>query len=113
MFYINNEIETDVRFDTIKFFNFNVDNIDPLDSYFISNIQKLPATGTYTIVSEDKRPDLVSYQLYEDTQYWWILMIYNKILDISEFSAGTDIVYPDKSLLETLYQNASLLRKTE
>ena len=113
MFYIDNEIQVETRFDPMKFMNFNGDNIDSLDSYLVTNIHKLASVGTFTVTNEEQRPDLVSYKIYNDTQYWWILMLYNKILDISEFKAGMELVYPDKANFETLYQNASLLRKTQ
>lgn len=113
MFYISNDLQVETRFDTMKFLNFNIDNIDPLDSYLITNIHKLQAVGTFTVTIQEERPDLISYEIYDDTQYWWILLLYNKILDISQIKPGLDLAYPDKSNLETLYQNASLLRKTQ
>ena len=112
MYYINNSISVDTRFDPMKFFHFNVDNVDPLNAFMITNIKKLPSIGTYTVLKEEKRPDLISYKLYDDTQYWWILLVYNDILDISNLKSGTIISYPDKAYFETLYQRASLLRKT-
>ena len=113
MYYINNNINVEARFDTMKFLEFNEDNVDPLNSFMLTNLMNIPPAGTYTIVKEECRPDLVSYELYDDTQYWWILLLYNKILDITEFKAGLDIVYPDKAYFETLYQNASLMEKTK
>ena len=111
MFYINNNIDTVTRFDTIKFFDFVDDNIDPLTSFMLENIKSLPSNGSYMVLNEEKRPDLLSYKIYEDTQYWWLLLVYNGILDISELKAGTLIQYPAKEHIEILYQNASLLRK--
>ena len=66
----------------------------------------------YTITNEQVRPDLLSYDIYSDTQYWWPLLLYNDILDINELQTGKIIHYPSLSNLEYLYEQASLLKKT-
>lgn len=111
MYYINNEIETDNRFDTLKFLNFNDDNFDPLDSFTLFNIKNLSTLGSKEITNEEKRPDLLSYNIYEDTQYWWILLVYNDILDINELTSGKVIKYPSLNSIEYLYERASMLKK--
>lgn len=112
MFYINNDLETKTRFDMIKFLNFDVDNIDCLGSYMLLNIPNLPMQGTYTIMSEEKRPDLLSYSIYEDTQYWWILMWYNSITSIEELKSGITLGYPSINAIQDLYTRASKYQKT-
>jgi hypothetical protein len=111
MFYINNELETTERYDAIKFFNFDEDNIESLDSYFNLMIPKLSEIGSLTITNEEGRPDLISYKLYNSTQYWWIILIYNHILDIQELKTGYTIKYPSLNSIENLYTQASLNEK--
>ena len=112
MFYIDTEFDTNTRFDTIKFVEFNKDNIDCVTSFMFSNISALPSIGTYTILYEENRPDLLSYNLYGDTQYWWVLMWYNSLLSINDLVNGLVISYPSLSSLENLYTRASTLAKT-
>lgn len=111
MFFMNNSLDTETRYDTIKFINFNIDNIDPLDSFMLLNIQNLPIQGTYTVQNEEARPDLLSYRLYKDTQYWWLLMWYNSIANIKDLKTGIIVKYFSLSSLEQLYMKASLSQK--
>ena len=111
MFFMNNNIDTDTRYDTIKFINFNKDNIDPLNCFMLLNVSRLPEHGTYIVKNEQSRPDLLSYSIYNDTQYWWLLMLYNDITDIKNLKTGMTIRYFDLSQLEELYMKASLRQK--
>jgi hypothetical protein len=43
------------------------------------------------------RPDLVSNTIYGLPDYWWLLMEYNNMKDITEFSNGTFIRIPKLS----------------
>lgn len=91
--------------------DWNDDNYDILTSYFIANIKKLPKKGEYTLKGEDGRPDLISKAIYRgDSQYWWILLLYNDILDTCELITGLDIIYPSQDSIEDLFLS---LRKRE
>ena len=108
---MDNSLDTDKRYDSIKFINFNEDNLDPTDSFILLNLPLLPIQGTYTIQNEVARPDLLSYRLYNDTQYWWALLWYNSILNINDLKTGVAINYFNLSNLEELYMTASLSQK--
>lgn len=112
MFYIQSGLETERKFDMIKFFDFDYDNIDSLNNYISLILPKLPVQGTYQITSEIGRPDLISYNIYQDTQYWWLLLLYNNILDINDLQTGATILYPSLSSIEYMYERASVLDKT-
>ncbi len=101
-FFINLEKDTEKRYDLSKFLEFS-DNYDPLTSSFTNNLISLPAGGEYTLQGEDSRPDLLSYHVYGDTQYWWVLLMYNSVIDYSELKTGTKIKYPNITDLESLY----------
>ena len=111
MFYLNEELSTPTRYDMIKFFNFDKDNIDCLTSFYATYLTKLQYVGEYTVIKEVKRPDLLSYNLYGSTQYWWILMWYNSLLNIDDLSSGLVIRYPSHSAIEDLYVQASTFKK--
>lgn len=110
MFYIDN-IDTVTRYDTAKFLKKDNDNLDPLDSFMLINIPLLPEQGTYIVTNEALRPDLLSYNLYKNTQYWWILMLYNEFLSIDELQTGVTVRYPSQASLESLYEQASIAKK--
>lgn len=102
LFFIDLEKETDKRFDISKFFEFT-DNYDPLSSGFVSSLKSISMGGLYTITKEDGRPDLISNNIYGDTQYWWILMLYNDYVIVEDFKIGEQIKYPSLTELEDLY----------
>lgn len=113
MYYINNDIITTEKFDMIKFMELGEDMVaDSLSSYVLYQIPYLPIYGYYTITTQcEKRPDYLSYILYGDTQYWWILMWYNNILSPTDLKAGTKIKYPGIGAIEQLYMNTSVKEK--
>lgn len=113
MFYLNNDLDTQTRYDIIKFIEINKDNLDPLTSYFFYQLRNMPYVEELTIISEDKRPDLLSYNLYGTTQYWWILMLYNNILSVNDLVPGIKIKKPSLSTIEAFYVKASTLQKSK
>ena len=47
----------------------------------------------------NKRPDLLAYDLYGNSRYWWIFAHYNRDIlkdPLNDFIAGTIIVIPSK-----------------
>ena len=113
MYYVNEELLSLTRYDMIKFFEFNKDNIDALTSYFALHLKDLPYIGERVVQAEVKRPDLLSYNIYGSTQYWWILMWYNDILSINDLTLGTKIKYPSYSDIEALYVQTSTQKKAQ
>ena len=114
MFYIDQDTITTDRYDLAKFIDFTDDGVfDVLNSYMLLEIPQLPYVGIYTIKREAERPELLSYNLYGDTQYWWVIMWYNSLLKPQDITTGLEIKYPSLSSLEQLYMNASLQQKTE
>ena len=111
MFYLDEGLSTTTRYDMAKFIKFDGDVFNSLDSFYVTNFPKLPYIGQYIITSEAGRPDLLAYNLYGSTQYWWLLLWYNKILDITDLKAGTPINYPSYSDMEDLYVLASTYQK--
>ena len=85
---------------------------DPLNSEFRRRLVQLPVAGRFIISAKDEfRADLMSHQLYGSTQYWWILLDYNKLDSPEQLKVGTKISYPSLDALTELF---SLLKaKTE
>lgn len=113
MFYVDLETRLKDRFDLAKFMDFTDEGIfDPLNSYMLYQIPLLDNIGEYTIRKEEGRPDNLSYVIYGDTQYWWVLMWYNSIYKPEDLKTGLKIKYPSVSAIEQLYMNASIYQKT-
>lgn len=112
MFFINTTKLFAKRFDMSKFMEYTDNAHDILNSYVVSQIKKLSEQGKYTITVEERRLDLVSFNIYGDTQYWWILMLYNSIFDTSDVVSGIIIKYPSLRDLEDLFFSLKSLDAT-
>ena len=114
MFYLDIETKTVDKYDMAKFLELDEEcNFNPMNSYFLYQIPKLPAVGYYTVRKEVNRPDLLSYNIFGSTQYWWIIMWYNNMLKPQDLKPGIRIKYPSISSIEQLYVNANLQQKVQ
>jgi hypothetical protein len=100
-FFIDTKRSFKERFDMSKFMEYT-DNYDPLTSNFLKRLLELPIRGQRKIEGEENRPDLVSYRIFGDSQYWWIVLMYNRKLITDTFTNGEDIVFPSLTELENL-----------
>lgn len=104
IFFLNTETEKVSRYDLSKFMRYT-DNFDPLTSKFFEDIKKLPIGGQYRVSGNEFRPDRLSMEIYNSFQYWWIIMLFNDLLEVQSVQAGTIIYYPEQEELEDLYFN--------
>jgi len=51
----------------------------------------------YTVVSKnyEYRPDLLSYEAYGLSEFWWQILEFNGIKDVYDFKAGLNITIPE------------------
>ena len=101
MFYISDDIESIDRYGLQKLLEYDPEgDFSTLSSVFLTELRNLPVQSYVT--SQDERPDLMAYKIYGDTQFAWILMIYNNCIDFNDgtFSAGSQIRYPRLEDLE-------------
>lgn len=97
-------VETPVRYESSKFFPFSeVGGFDIIRSYFAQQLGYIPEFGDMEIVTNEGRVDLCAVDTLGETQYFWILMMYNGIIDVNELKTGTMLKIPDKNKLEELY----------
>lgn len=83
----------------------------PQATWFLSNLEyrDVPASGSDTLTTllgkYTNRPDLLSFDLYGTTDYWWVFMIRNpdRIKDpIYDMVAGLQIYTPSQAHLLTV-----------
>lgn len=56
--------------------------------------------------AEEAAPDLISFQEYGDEQYWWLILLINKIQDpINELTPGTVLAIPSLKDIEEFRQS--------
>lgn len=113
MYYINNDLHSITRYDMSKFMEFDQDDFCILDSYFCTQLSRLQYVGTIAVTTQENRPDLLSYDIYGDTMYWWILMLYNNLTSPNELKAGLIVAYPSLNSIENLYFTLSTKQKTK
>lgn len=102
MFYIG-DIESEDRYGLQKFLEFNKSgDFATLNSVFLTEMRELPLQSYIT--SKGERPDLLAYKIYGDTQFAWIIMLYNNCIDFTDgtFDVGAQIKYPAIEDLEKL-----------
>lgn len=103
MFFLDTSRDYKKRLDMGKFMEYTSSAHDILNSYLVNEIPKLSESGKYTVSVEERRLDLISYNIYGDTQYWWILMLYNSIFEISDVISGVILGFPSLNDLESLF----------
>lgn len=108
MYYINTDRNIEKRYDIAKFVEwyippFDTPVYDILCSYFWNQVVNLPQGGVFVVSGEEKRPDLISYKIYRDTQYWWIILLYNRLTSNEDITAGMELKYPLLVDMEALY----------
>jgi len=102
-FYYN-YIDTPVRYESSKFFPFNeVGGFDIIRSYFAQQLGYIPEFGDMEIVTNEGRIDLCAIDALGETQYYWMLLMYNGIIDVNELTTGKILKIPDKDKIEELY----------
>lgn len=91
-----------------------VDNYSELD--FLSNMMSINYSGNtvpFTVGSVHVgRPDIISFQVYGDDRFWWLLLKYNNVSDVwNDLKPGMILRCPPKNILEKYYMEAVKKRK--
>ena len=73
---------------------------DWLDFRMVSLVLSLSKVGEYTISYNERRPDLISLDIYGSQEYWEILLVYNDVLSVDELIPGRVLKYPSREDLE-------------
>jgi len=101
-FFIDTEGDYETRYQAGKFMEFS-DNSDPLTSYFFNELVSLPEAGIWYVQGNEGRPEILSFKIFGDTQYWWVLLLYNGIVFPWYLPSKTILSYPSLNALESLY----------
>jgi hypothetical protein len=104
-FFINTALEDVERFDLSKFMLYDVDVFDPVTANIFADIKDLPAGGQYTVQGKDRRPDLISFDIYGTTQYYWVIMVYNELQSFNDVVHSQELRFPSLSTLEDYFFN--------
>lgn len=102
LFFINLDVKNINRFDIERFMEYT-DNYDVLTSSILNDVQSIQSGGRYTVQGDDARPDNISFKIYGNVQYWWIIMLYNSMTDINQIVNGMEIQFPALDSLEEFY----------
>ena len=64
-------------------------------------------------VSDIQRPDVLSYRIYGQSGYWWVLCKFNQIDDVwNDMEVGMDIIIPSVRDIQRYYDNVRRRLKT-
>jgi hypothetical protein len=104
-FFINTEIEDVQRFDLSRFMLYDEDVFEPITANIFDGLRELPAGGQYTVNGKEARPDLVSFDIYGSTQYYWVIMVYNGLQSFNEIVHSQELTFPSLAVLEDFFFN--------
>lgn len=92
------------RYDLSRFINIK-DGIHYFNKDLVDSINSLPKFST-TVVSGILRLDNISISVYGSYQLWWIIALYNNILNPVSLQYNSRVLeYPSFSSIETWYFN--------
>lgn len=106
MFFLNTIDGNDTgnqKFAMSRFMEIVKDQYDPFWSYMINKIRIIPSAGSYQIGEEEHRAELLSYNLYGVTTFWWFLLLYNRKICPFDLTRGEYIKYPSRSHIDDFY----------
>lgn len=104
-YFVNTEVEDTDRFDLSKFMLYDEDVYEVVTSNALATIPQLPVGGQFTVNGMERRPDLVSYEIYGSTQYYWVIMVYNGLQSFNEIVHAQELRYPSLATLEDFFFN--------
>lgn len=97
-------VQTPIRFESSKFFPFSeAGGYDIIRSQFARQLGYIPTVEEINVGVNEGRVDLIGLDALGSTQYFWIIMMYNGVTDVSQLKSNTKLRIPDKNSLEKLY----------
>ena len=115
--FVNTDKEYPTRLDLGKFVSLNNDIPSILTSWLISKIQQITDFYYFKVTKEVGFSDFVAYSAYKNHAYWWIVKVFNSILEDTEIVEGMVLRIPTESAInkliselktkETLYNNGN------
>lgn len=109
MYMINPDYESSDRIDLGRYMQYVESGdegvYDSTDSRILVKLPTLPVQGEYVVTSEEHRPDLISYKLYQQVNYWWVILHYNGLRSPLDLVQGLKIKYPSIQSVEGLILN--------
>jgi len=71
-------------------------------SEFYNELISIPTENTLTI-NNKLYLDNIAYEEYFSEEYWWIIAMYNNIIDPVDYEIPVEIKIPDKNKLNELF----------
>lgn len=76
-------------------FNDNLTDYDILLNKYSDSFFSLPSFERSVEADEANRPDLISYRVYKDTDFWSYIMMYNRLADpLTDITIGKLLLIP-------------------
>ena len=108
MYSFNPDYESKERFDLAKFIEFSNEylSFDVLNSTFLKKLRNVAPIGEITVTSKEAHtPDAITYKIFDEELYWWILLYYNDIDSIDAFTTGKVLKIPNFEEIERIFFN--------
>ncbi len=105
LFTYNSDYESKERFDLAKFIEFSEEyqDFDVLNSAFLQEVLKVSSIGEIKTTNKHKhQPDLLTYELFDNELYWWLILYYNNIDSIDVLVSGMILKIPSFEEIEQI-----------
>ena len=101
--FFNSDYDYATRIDIGKFISFD-DNIPSIvNSWLIAKIKQISDFNYFTVTKESGFSDYVSCNNYNNEHgYWWVIKIFNDILEENEIKEGTVLKIPTMRAINNL-----------
>ena len=94
------------KFSQTNFESIDAMGLDSLRDIFINELFRANNFSAYIIPrNQEYRLDLITKSIYGDTQFDWILMRLNSIIQIEELAQNHKLIYVTRSNLDIAYNN--------
>lgn len=102
-YFYNFDNKNRERFQYERYAEWSDECYDVLNSHFLNTLKEMKPEGEFLVTADEQRIDIISYLIYGDVKYWWILLEYNDIIDQFTLKVGDTIKFFKLSDLESKY----------
>ncbi len=99
-FFYNYDVKNRERFQYERFSEWTEDFYDVFNSSFLNIINEIEPAGEFLVTKDAKRIDVISYEIYGNVKYWWMLLEFNGIVDQFSIKIGDTLKFFNLTDLE-------------
>jgi len=109
-YYIDEEIKVKGNiFPMERFIRWEEDTYDVLGSIFLDKIKEIDQSGEIRVLEDECRIDNIAHKHMRSTDFWWLLMEYNDIINF-DVKSNESLKIPSETSIISKYNEMILKR---